>query len=279
VERITDSTANVSQLEYETAQVWTVEEDMALTNDQLGQRMDKSDKALGKLGERIAAVEGRLSASPKQTHPVIITLVSVFGVAILGFWGWMATGVVSQGNRLTGIETTLRLIQVAQAPKRVLQEIAKLDNNTFRKIAERKPADVAPSRDEIQDVAGKLQNASVDTPDYWPTVLQFLNFSSAAMAPPNVPASDNSATVFSNSRLEGLIFKNQVILLDGGSLIHTRLENSRIIFTESPVDMKSVQFVNCIFEFPIMQNPSPYLKKASRQLLASNLATFSPSLP
>src|SRR5665213_664586 len=148
------------------------------------------------------------------------------------------------------IETTLRLIQVAQAPKRVLQEIAKLDKSAFaqnlpalRKVAERKPIDVTPSLEEIHEVADKLQDVSVGTPEYWPTVLQFLTFATAAIAPTNVPPSTNSTVILSNDHIERLTFKNQIVLLDGGSFINTRFENSRIIFTENPVEMKNVQFI------------------------------------
>ena len=102
VECLSHSAAVTSQLEHEEAEVW--DQDVALTNDQLGQKIDKSDKAIGKLAERIAAVEGKFSAPQKQSHPGIVALWGLAGAVVLAFWGWMANGVVTQGNRLTGIE-------------------------------------------------------------------------------------------------------------------------------------------------------------------------------
>jgi hypothetical protein len=69
--------------------------------------------------------------------------------------------------------------------------------------------------------------------------------------------------------------KGKVVLLDGGELVNTRFENSRIIFTQDPVHLKNVTFVDCVFEMPITDTPSEPLKRESQQLLASDLRSVS----
>jgi hypothetical protein len=55
-----------------------------------------------------------------------------------------------------------------------------------------------------------------------------------------------------------------------------RFENSRIIFTENPVRMRGVEFLNCVFELPDAP-ANPYIRKTAQELLASNLTAISPT--
>ena len=189
------------------------------------------------------------------------------------------------GERLTGIEGTLRTLQAVQYPKKILQELATLDKDAFaknlpalRKVAEQSPKDLAISGGTLREVAQKLDSVDESTPGYWPTALQFLRFASAGnssgVPPPGIP----NLTI-RQSRLSLGTVRDRIVLLDGGELENTRFEHSRIIFTNDPVKLNGVIFVDCVFEVPVTDNPSPFLKKASRQLLASNLQSVSPILP
>jgi hypothetical protein len=63
-----------------------------------------------------------------------------------------------------------------------------------------------------------------------------------------------------------------IVLLDGGELEDSSFRNSRIIFTNDAVKLKNVTFINCVFDFTAPDNPSPYLKSTTKELLlASNL--------
>jgi len=117
------------------------------------------------------------------------------------------------------------------------------------------------------------------SPDYWPTVLQFIQFaSSARTVSADVPPAGPPDVVLSNVRcthvVHCIVASHRRILLDGGDIPGSRFEKCRIIFTQNPVKMRDVQFINCLFEMPVTNNPTPYLKDAARQLLASNLTSL-----
>jgi hypothetical protein len=41
-----------------------------------------------------------------------------------------------------------------------------------------------------------------------------------------------------------------------------------VIFTNNPVRLRHVQFINCVFEMPAVEMPSPSLKRAAETLIA-----------
>jgi hypothetical protein len=64
-----------------------------------------------------------------------------------------------------------------------------------------------------------------------------------------------------------------VVELVGGEISGLHFTDCRIKFTNKPVKMFDVSFTNCAFEFPNVENPSPYLKSATYAILASNLTS------
>jgi hypothetical protein len=130
-------------------------------------------------------------------------------------------------------------------------------------------SDIKPSPTTLQAVAQKLLNTSEKSPDYWPTVLQFLNFASASISS-SLPSTLVGVNA-SNTRLNDDTFTGFRITLDGGEVKDSKFINSRIVFTTNPVRLENVTFMNCVFEMPVTDNPSPYLQKASQALLGSGL--------
>jgi hypothetical protein len=144
-------------------------------------------------------------------------------------------------------------------------------------FAEQQKISVSPAT--IKGVQEKLLDVSQDTPDYWPTVLQFLRFASAGLASKSVPASDRPIA-FKSSGTTNLVdhnsFSGMVVLLDGGLIEDDVFENCRVIFTETPVHLRNVVFVNSVFEFRVsITPPPPYIQQASKILLASKLDSVS----
>lgn len=143
----------------------------------------------------------------------------------------------------------------------------------LQKIIEQPAAAFAPQPSTLREVAGKLRLVNEATPDYWPTVLRFIQFASTgtspsvppAGTPANVKIGHNTGFGFQSS------YKNCVAELDGGELGPSTFENCRVRFTENPVRFLNVRFVNCVFEMPDTGTPSPYLKRAAQVILASNL--------
>lgn len=182
-------------------------------------------------------------------------------------------------DTLVQIQATLRELQASQSPKRVIQEIARLDTKQFsrnltalQKAAEQPIEKAAASIGNIQEIAQKLRDTNESSPDYWPAVLQFISFASAGLAPANVPPPNTPPILkSSNLMLANNHFSGMTVELNGGLLDGDVFENCRVIFTDTPVTMKNVVFVNSVFEFPISSVPSLYIQQASKLLLASDL--------
>ena len=135
----------------------------------------------------------------------------------------------------------------------------------------------------LKQIAVKLQKTPESSPEYWPTVLQFIEFGSKAGVPAsaNVPPTMEGAVKVANSTFEGLdgsydvLFGgHRAIILDGGRLTNIEVKDSRVQFTENPVIMRNVKFTNCVFEMPEgISAPNGYLRKAAGDLLASAFTT------
>jgi hypothetical protein len=106
--------------------------------------------------------------------------------------------------------------------------------------------------------------------------LQFIRFASSGSAQAGVPPAGPPNYVFRDSDVTKVgPLNGLVVMIDGGSLLNLRIENSRVIFTGNPVRMQNVTFINCVFELPVSNTPPPFLKKAAQQLLASNFTSIS----
>ena len=64
-------------------------------------------------------------------------------------------------------------------------------------------------------------------------------------------------------------FEDKVVKLDGGNIHGSRFINCRIRFTEHPVGLNRVQFINCVFEMPTVTSPNKYLIDSAKAILAS----------
>jgi hypothetical protein len=159
-----------------------------------------------------------------------------------------------------------------------LKDIARQDQESFpkslpvlRNLAENPPSDqFKPDPSTLREIAEKLQRTDESSPDYWPTVLQFLKFASAIVAPTNVPPPGPSF-MFSGVTAPRSQIRGRVVILDGGDFRDSVFLTCRVIFTENSVNLKGVHFINCVFELPVTDSPSPFLKQASQTLLASDL--------
>ncbi len=224
---------------------------------------------------------GGLGAAATIVVGVLSTAVTV-GLFAFSEWKQSTEFRVHTEDRLDKIESDLRDLRASQSPGRVLKEINALDQTKFssslptlRKVMEQPVANVAPTVATLRELAAKLRNTNEQAPDYWPTVLRFIQFASARVSNNVPPPGTPNWTIAFNKGLSFGSLTYKVVKLDGGEIASTRFQNCRIIFTENPVSMSNVTFVNCVFEMPMTDTPSPYLRRISQQLLASNLEEFS----
>lgn len=216
---------------------------------------------------------------------------AVIAIIIGGLSGWYyaLTRVDKEARFEAHTEDQLRDIQTKLSALRASQTLNELGNLNQKQFADALPrlrtvsaipaSTVNPSREVLQTILAKLRSTPETSPEYWPTLLQFLHFASTAFSakvpPPGPP------TIYFGHNIGFPLghVANQRIELDGGQLVDSVIENSRVIFTNNPVEMRNVTFIDCVFDMPVAANPNPYIQSAARQLLASNLQSVTvPSL-
>jgi hypothetical protein len=183
--------------------------------------------------------------------------------------------------QLSGIQTSVNDLKnsVDLLLKKELKILAQLPQKQFEQnldalgmFLQMPVNEFKPDRGVLDAIAAKLRKTAQNTPVYWSTVLQFINFASAAISSEGVPPHGaQPSLVFSHNRGFGAYLgtrKNEVALLDG-DVGNVRFEHCRIIFADTPVRMRNVVFVDCVFEFPVSNDPKPHLKSATQDLLAS----------
>jgi hypothetical protein len=184
-------------------------------------------------------------------------------------------------DRLDNIESALRTIQASSAPEKVLHELASLPPKdlgknllALRTVVEQPVNQVKPVAQTLQELRSNLIKVNKDSPDYWPTVLRFIEFASDSLAtsappkgtPPNIKLRGD---IVSNGTVAP---RHSVVLLDGGAYVNAKFQDSRIVFTNNPVTFRNVTFINCAFEFPTnVDQPPQFMQQAGHDLLASDL--------
>jgi hypothetical protein len=94
------------------------------------------------------------------------------------------------------------------------------------------------------------------------------------MASAQVPSPGEPTTKFINVHGFGInigTVRHEVVLLDDVDLSNATFENCRMVFTDRPVHMRNVIFINCVFEFPHTSEPNQALRLATRLLLGSGI--------
>jgi hypothetical protein len=207
------------------------------------------------------------------------------GVLVAGLLEWNhftnenATFRQETRDRLHAVETKLNIQAALQSsPGAALSELAKLDQGDFehylpvlQKLTANPNEQIPASENTLKEIRYHLQGANESLPDYWPAVLQFIQFASARVQPAGVPSDNAPTLVRSSVWLDGLVFKGGKLVLDGGQVSNSRFVRCRIVFTETPVKIINTTFADCVFEMPVRETPGPYLRDATRVLLASNL--------
>ncbi len=253
------------------------------------------------------AVESLKPKGFRKTYTLIRELVGAAGALtlVLAHWGIVVTLWIFASNRvdqnarfqahsedlqkqtadrLDNIEGSVKALQnliAKQAPEKTLKAVASLPQSDFnrtlptlRSLAEQPLPQTKATAAVIHEISYKLRVANQNSAEYWPTVLQFIQFASSVLAPPTgvPPHGEPTSEISKNTGIRIRIrLKGQVVLLDGGDLgDDVQFQNCRIIFTDHPVRMRGVKFISCIFEMPPLASPTPYIESVARTLLASN---------
>lgn len=183
-------------------------------------------------------------------------------------------------GRVSYIEGLLSSGKAFVQPKEVLAELKAADGATFAQLlpalgmVARQPLSlVRPDAETLRAIGKKLQVVDPRSAGYWPATIEFLRFSTDFFAPgaprskskpsTGIPMGDPVITGFTldvgnNYSFKGLTFKD-----------------CRFIFRDlSSIEFQNVTFINCVFEIPVTDQPSPQLQRFAQKLLASNLSTI-----
>jgi len=274
--------------------------------------MAPSDTQFENLKNRVRAIEksaqtnGSTNSSWVQRHQVLTWLISLSTILLAVY-----AGVVPHIEKDDALEIAKQVSESLKGPSQQIQQTsqdiavikARLDDwapfivpeilkrhssmnqDEFNKslaslrnamqIAAQARA-VVPN-ETIQKIAQQLRQTGESSPEYWPTILQFIQFASASLiAPADVPPANTQYTVASNFNCVGgmrcMQLSHCAIVLDGGHIPNSIFDHCRIKFTSNPVGLEGTRFIDCIFEIPTdITQPTPYLKNSVKILLASNL--------
>jgi hypothetical protein len=138
----------------------------------------------------------------------------------------------------------------------------------LRKVAQQ-PA-VSVSAQTIRTIGANLAQVSEQTPQYWPTVLLFIESASAG-ASPSAPPPGATHSSMKDVAGPGIKTAEGERMVLSGFIKNITFRNDRIIFTDAPVQLSNVVFINCVFEFSQSDTTSPIIQQAGRLLLASDL--------
>jgi hypothetical protein len=148
-------------------------ETMAVTE----KRVHDVESELGRLAQRIAKLEGHKEGSAvpqKSSNAALITVLSVLGIAVIWYWGWIGVQVVEHGKKLAELSVLLvpqKLIQTAANPtSKEAISAAKQILATATQQGVQIPPDV------LARAGQKFINASRDNPDAWNASLAFLDY-------------------------------------------------------------------------------------------------------
>jgi hypothetical protein len=180
----------------------------------------------------------------------------------------------------------IAIIRETRSPGRTLQRLASLDPQqleaslpVLRLISKQPVSKVSPNPAELRKITETLSKMNPSAPDYWPTVLTYIEFASTHYAP-NAPRSGGlvlklrNNIIGSNNGTTGIHFpRHSTVEIDGDMLTNETFIDSRIIFTGTPSTLINVKFINCVFEFRTADRPNQFMKGAARQLLASGIQT------
>ena len=216
-------------------------------------------------------------AQQRRVQPLATVIICAAGLAMVSYSACRGNRKVNPG------ETPART--AANLPPLTLQQISALDPKTFehslpqlRQVLEQPSPNAGSDQQTLTTIAGKLRQTSESNPDYWPTVLRFIQFASARMAPKAPPPGQQPrvlSEILSVGLMRGIREKGITILLDEGDLGNGEFTNCRIIFTQNPVRLTHAVFRNCVFELPTADPPNPFTRKVGQILLASNLDSVS----
>ena len=270
------------------------------------ERIKGVETHVGNIRERLGNIEGLLDGitrvrTDRSPNAALITLLSILGVAVITYWGWVGVEVVSQGKQISQILGTLspEIIKEAssrpddpQSAKQVEQAVKRAMSQGYR---------VDPN--VIADAGLKFADAGTRTAAAWQAATDLLNYRSflntgptpqPQLVPvekmrnykyqfhaPNQPIEMMGRGIGVRPNVAELHFIGQpdenaasltgplFLVIKGGSLIldstymkNIVIQGSHVSYRGGPLTMDNVYFVNCTFDIQQLPKGLEFAKAA-----------------
>jgi hypothetical protein len=197
-----------------------------------------------------------------------------------------AQQIAEQGNKLSGIEGRLDGLRddVQLLLKKELKITASLSQPEFNKnldvvvsaLQAAANQKVAIPIEVSSTLHSKLKSSPVSAVSYWPAVGSFLTYASSISHRESPKQAESlrcepiARTIYSHVSLGGSCYD----LMDGAVLQDVHFVNTIVRFQGTMLALRNVTFSHTVFLFPLLENPSPDI----RRIAAAMLKSFSDSL-
>jgi hypothetical protein len=259
--------------------LFTMKQPKAFPDDLGGLRnkIHELQKDIGELREAIASSRWRVFwrrvwAERNWSIAVIAVLVSGFAAGIWYIGNLILTATVqsalttSTGAMQTDVRRIDGDVQQLKLMLRVIQ-----NQIAAQKYLTVPPKELKAHTQEIKQLKNNFQQVPVDAPGYWPAAFQLITLLSQANSDPNIVDQRESSYDNVSSNPVGIItVANRRVVLRN-TISGLVFENSIVRFDPS-VRLVNDVFINCVFIFPGVQEPSKPLQEIGKALLAADLA-------
>jgi hypothetical protein len=135
--------------------------------------------------ERLSAIEGRFNVPAASPNAILITVLTIVGLAFIGYLGWLGVQVVDDGRKITAILTIVApqtlaatlssaiSTQTDQAKKGLAQAATTIRQLQSAKV--RLPDKVTA---DTSDTLTKISDVHQDLPETWSAIGEFITYRS-----------------------------------------------------------------------------------------------------
>ena len=142
-------------------------------------RVHSIESSVGQIAQRVAKLEGykEASAGPdKSSNAGLITLLSILGIAVIGYWAWIGMQVVAQGKQISQILVILspEIIKNASSRPEDSQSSTQVEKVVTRAMKQGQRIDP----NVIAEAGFKFVGAASTAPEAWKVAVALLNYKS-----------------------------------------------------------------------------------------------------
>lgn len=237
-------------------------------------RLQSHQDRLVTLATKVAAIEGKLSVPEKVTHPILIALLSVLGLAIVGYWSWV-------GVKVVGLGEDVKVLSSLMLPSALSGASADPTNPANIELVSRvlttaKEKNIPIQPQVIAQAGSRFIEAAKSDRRSWSAAVQLLNYRTTLNIV-SIPPFPRGRCIAISPDSRGIVLHidsstlvNCTQELDHAEWKNVDFRDVTIIYHGGPTVLENVHFINCEFSLDLA-TPAQEL---GQSLLASNSVTI-----